>query len=94
MNAYEAPNTAEASSAGLLAPHETQSQYGTFNSTPAITTPSSPNMANQVLPKKPDAKQEIALDPTWSEMFRRLRRLAPYLWPKKSRALKLVVVGF
>jgi hypothetical protein len=92
VSTYDAPDTGEAGTSGLLAPNDTPSQYGTFNSTPAITNPPSPSMADQILPKKPDPKQEIALDPTWSEMFRRLKRLAPYLWPKKSRTLQLLAV--
>ncbi|EEB86618.1 hypothetical protein MPER_16362, partial [Moniliophthora perniciosa FA553] len=37
-----------------------------------------------------EEKPEITLEPTWGEIWRRIKRLSPYLWPKKSRPLQLV----
>ncbi len=37
-------------------------------------------------------KDEIALDPSWGEILHRLRRISPYLWPSKSRALQFLAV--
>lgn len=39
-----------------------------------------------------DEKPEIALDPSWKELGRRIRRLTPYLWPSKSKPLQLLAV--
>jgi hypothetical protein len=36
--------------------------------------------------------KDVDLDPSWNELFRRLRRITPYLWPKKSRPLQLIAV--
>ena len=37
-------------------------------------------------------EKEIDTDPSWGEILRRLRRITPYLWPKKSRSLQLIAV--
>ena len=37
-------------------------------------------------------EKEVDTDPSWSEILRRLRRITPHLWPKKSRSLQLVAV--
>jgi ATP-binding cassette subfamily B (MDR/TAP) protein 6 len=42
----------------------------------------------QSVPKEKDADT----DPTWSELFRRIGHIAPYLWPKKNRTLQLLAV--
>ncbi|KAG6862313.1 hypothetical protein C0995_016011 [Termitomyces sp. Mi166 len=39
---------------------------------------------------KADTKPEISLDPSWSEIWRRIRRLDPYLWPTKNSYLQLL----
>ncbi|KAF8335769.1 uncharacterized protein EI90DRAFT_3047074 [Cantharellus anzutake] len=84
---------------GLDAP---KPQYGTFTnvtrqpstlttrtSTPA---PSDHPVPKNPLPKGPDPKAEINLDPSWSEMWHRIRRLFPYLWPRHE--LKLEALAF
>ena len=43
--------------------------------------------------KQSDRKPEVALDPSWGEIFRRIKRIAPYLWPSKSIALQFLVVS-
>ena len=37
-------------------------------------------------------KEEVNVDPTWGELLHRLRHIAPYLWPSKSRALQMLAV--
>lgn len=37
-------------------------------------------------------EKEVDTDPSWGEILRRLRRITPHLWPKKSRSLQLVAV--
>ncbi|KAJ6497879.1 mitochondrial half-size ABC transporter [Mycena sanguinolenta] len=69
------------------------SKYGTFRpprsglaeSNPATRVPS---------PLRPERaeKPEVTLDPSWSEIWRRISRLTPYLWPSKSRFLQLLVL--
>jgi ATP-binding cassette subfamily B (MDR/TAP) protein 6 len=33
------------------------------------------------------------LDPSWAEIWRRIRRLSPYLWPSRSTYLQLLAVS-
>jgi hypothetical protein len=40
----------------------------------------------------PKEKEEDHNEPTFAEILRRIGRITPYLWPKKSRALQLVAV--
>ncbi|KAA1475175.1 hypothetical protein DENSPDRAFT_841913 [Dentipellis sp. KUC8613] len=86
-------------STGLIAPADS-SKYGTFRSTgSAPNTASGPTTRahtpdpSRQLPLKPSSKdKDINLDPSWSEIWARLRRITPYLWPSKSRALQLLAV--
>ncbi|KAG5719458.1 Heavy metal tolerance protein [Termitomyces sp. T112] len=39
---------------------------------------------------KADTKPEVSLDPSWSEIWRRIRHLGPYLWPAKDSYLQLL----
>ncbi|KAF4567762.1 hypothetical protein EYR40_006769 [Pleurotus pulmonarius] len=69
------------------------SKYGTFRASRTTTTlhRSTPTTrATTPVPReaKPEAKSDIVLDPSWSEIWRRIRRLSPYLWPSKSRPLQ------
>lgn len=42
---------------------------------------------------QPSTKEkEINLDPSWGELWTRLRRITPYLWPSKSRGLQVIAV--
>ncbi|KAJ7675100.1 ABC transporter type 1, transmembrane domain-containing protein [Mycena rosella] len=71
-------------------------KYGTFRtprsglaqSNPATRVPSPLRSEDAKSSKKP----EISLDPSWSEIWNRISRLAPYLWPSKSRSLQLLVL--
>ncbi|KZS98398.1 hypothetical protein SISNIDRAFT_448616 [Sistotremastrum niveocremeum HHB9708] len=85
--AYVSPSPAQASSTSLLVPDQ-RSQYGTFPSTPMVTNPPSPAGGTRSAPLKPDPKQEVSLDPTWREMGKRLKKLGPFLWPRKSKPLQ------
>ncbi|KAH9168239.1 hypothetical protein EDB89DRAFT_1992643 [Lactarius sanguifluus] len=74
-------------------------KYGTFHSTAsAATTVSVPTTRPQT-PDRGAAKvqsvpkeKEVDIDPSWDEIIRRLRRITPYLWPKKSRPLQLIAL--
>jgi ATP-binding cassette subfamily B (MDR/TAP) protein 6 len=83
-------------STGLLAvpvPSE-QVKYGTFLSSHSALQHSVPTTRapTPALSQKVDEKSEIALEPTWSELMRRIQRLSPYLWPSKNRSLQLIAV--
>ncbi|KAF8626834.1 hypothetical protein AX15_004665 [Amanita polypyramis BW_CC] len=67
-------------------------KYGTFRSTRSNLQQSTPaTRAGTPAPSTaPDHKTEINLDPSWCEIWNRLQRLSPYLWPKKSRSLQLL----
>ncbi|CAL1707785.1 unnamed protein product [Somion occarium] len=104
-----------AASTGLSPLESEVSKYGTFRfsrslfpaaSSPTTRTPTPAPSASRVpQPKRKvvpeDPKGEINPDPSWSELYDRLKRITPYLWPSKSRALQflaflcilLVVVG-
>jgi len=41
-----------------------------------------------------EAKPEISLEPGWSEIWCRLKRITPYLWPSKSRHLQFLAVSY
>ncbi|KAJ6603106.1 hypothetical protein B0H10DRAFT_1957867 [Mycena sp. CBHHK59/15] len=72
------------------------SKYGTFRTPRSVLAQSNPatRVSSPIRPDvtdpKANAKSEISLDPSWSEMWRRTSRLAPYLWPSKSRPLQLL----
>ncbi|KAJ6558561.1 mitochondrial half-size ABC transporter [Mycena vulgaris] len=74
------------------------SKYGTFRtprsglaqSNPATRVPSP--LRPEVVDFKTNEKPDVSLDPSWSEIWRRISRLAPYLWPSKSRSLQLLVL--
>ncbi|CAK5265361.1 unnamed protein product [Mycena citricolor] len=76
---------------------EAASKYGTFGVAPSETslnpTTRGPSpMRADVADSKKLASSEVSLDPSWREIWRRLARLSPYLWPSKSRSLQLLVV--
>ncbi|KAJ4468248.1 mitochondrial half-size ABC transporter [Lentinula aciculospora] len=87
---------ASQTSTGLLAvpiPSE-HAKYGTFlptrftlqQSTPTTRAPTP--APSQTVTEKP----EVPLEPSWSELMQRLKRLSPYLWPSKSHSLQLIAV--
>ena len=94
-----------APSTGLSALAGDASKYGTFRTSRSLVpTVSGPNTRaptptpsqNRLARKqttKTDKEEEVALDPSWREILRRLYRIAPYLWPSKSRSLQLVAVS-
>ncbi|EJF58200.1 hypothetical protein DICSQDRAFT_110500 [Dichomitus squalens LYAD-421 SS1] len=91
---------AAAPSAGLSLSPEA-SKYGTFRSGRTIapasgvtTRTNTPSPSTVRLPptKAQEAKEDIALDPSWGEIFVRIRRIAPYLWPSKSFGLQLLAL--
>ncbi|KAH9026666.1 hypothetical protein EDB83DRAFT_2424942 [Lactarius deliciosus] len=86
-------------STGLTVGAASGIKYGTFHSTAsAATTVSVPTTRPQT-PDRGAAKvqsvpkeKEVDIDPSWDEIIRRLRRITPYLWPKKSRPLQLIAL--
>ena len=70
----------------------------THTPTPVDGAPSSANPqvnpppAAAPTPLKPNPRREVSEDPTWREVGQRLRKLAPYLWPKKDRGLQILAV--
>ncbi|KAJ7209547.1 mitochondrial half-size ABC transporter [Mycena pura] len=74
------------------------SKYGTFRPARSTLPQSNPAtrgaspLRSEEADAKPSAKPEISLDPSWSEIWRRMSRILPYLWPSKSRFLQLLVV--
>ncbi|KAF8160969.1 hypothetical protein B0H34DRAFT_698907 [Crassisporium funariophilum] len=69
------------------------SKYGTFRTTRSNLQRSAPaTRAATPVPStgpdsKSDVKPEISFEPTWGEVWTRIRRLTPYLWPKNNRYL-------
>ncbi|KAI9429964.1 hypothetical protein H4582DRAFT_2087771, partial [Lactarius indigo] len=74
-------------------------KYGTFHSTASAATtvsvpatrPQTPDRGAAKVQSAPKEK-EVDIDPSWDEIIRRLRRITPYLWPKKSRLLQLIAL--
>ncbi|KAF8629157.1 hypothetical protein AX17_005742 [Amanita inopinata Kibby_2008] len=73
------------------------SKYGTFRSTRSNLQRSAPTTraatpAPSTGPEQKIETKEISLDPSWGEIWRRLRRLMPYLWPQKSPSLQTLAI--
>ncbi|KAJ2913474.1 hypothetical protein MD484_g6942, partial [Candolleomyces efflorescens] len=69
------------------------SKYGTFRTTRSnLQSVPQTRAATPVPSTAPQGEQkpEITLEPSWSEMVARIRRLSPYLWPTSSRYLKFL----
>ncbi|KAI0696736.1 hypothetical protein BC835DRAFT_1405891 [Cytidiella melzeri] len=95
--------TAVASTGLSLAPEA--SKYGTFRTgrslAPTVSSPTTraptPAPSTAHVPHAKGAsrsqdKEDINLDPSWTEILRRIGRIAPYLWPSKSRPLQLLAL--
>ncbi|EMD37782.1 hypothetical protein CERSUDRAFT_136601 [Gelatoporia subvermispora B] len=89
------PEIGAAPSTGLAPVTAENSKYGTFRTTrstlpsgPTTRTPTPAPSSSRV--PAPKEKEEVNPDASWTELFRRLRRIAPYLWPSKSVSLQLV----
>ncbi|KAJ7124919.1 hypothetical protein C8R44DRAFT_781809 [Mycena epipterygia] len=73
-------------------------KYGTFRTPRSGLAQSNPatRVASPLRPEAVDTKSsekpDINLDPSWGEIWQRISRLAPYLWPSKSRSLQLLVL--
>ncbi|KAH9485276.1 ATP-binding cassette sub-family B member 6, mitochondrial [Psilocybe cubensis] len=95
-----APESGPQSSTGLTAvpgPGE-NSKYGTFRNNRSTLQASVPTTraATPAPSTGPDTKSEpkpeISFEPSWSELWARIRRLSPHLWPKKNLSLQFVAV--
>ncbi|KAG7090845.1 hypothetical protein E1B28_009927 [Marasmius oreades] len=85
--------TAQPSTGLLAVPSPEQNKYGTFRSTRSVysqTAPSTRTPTPTPSHGKHEDKPEITLEPSWKELWRRLTRLTPYLWPKKNNALQFI----
>ncbi|KAH9020826.1 hypothetical protein EDB85DRAFT_2152777 [Lactarius pseudohatsudake] len=75
-------------------------KYGTFHSTASAATtvsvpttrPQTPDRGAAKVQSSVPKEKEVDIDPSWHEIIRRLRRITPYLWPKKSRPLQLIAL--
>ncbi|KAF9529277.1 hypothetical protein CPB83DRAFT_852990 [Crepidotus variabilis] len=93
------PNAAGNQSTGLLLPNNgngESSKYGTFHVNRSALQASAPvTRAGTPAPStgphtKGDSKPEITFEPTWAEVWSRLKKLTPYLWPKNSPRLQFL----
>ncbi|TFK25500.1 mitochondrial half-size ABC transporter [Coprinopsis marcescibilis] len=79
---------------GLSTYNAENGKYGTFRTTRPSDSSAPPTRATtpaqSTAPDRFEPKQEISLEPTWSELFARIRRLTPYLWPSNNRHLQFV----
>ncbi|KAH9987023.1 hypothetical protein BJV74DRAFT_951775 [Russula compacta] len=66
-------------------------KYGTFEDALENRSPVIQDQDTGKIQSAPKEK-EVDIDPTWEEILRRLRRITPYLWPKRSRPLQLVAL--
>ncbi|KAG5646274.1 hypothetical protein DXG03_003870 [Asterophora parasitica] len=89
-------DAANSQSTGLSGLPGDVSKYGTFRTTrsnlqrSAPTTRAATPAPSTAPDNKFDAKPEITLDPSWTEILRRIKRLTPYLWPTKDSYLQLL----
>ncbi|EIW63180.1 uncharacterized protein TRAVEDRAFT_62820 [Trametes versicolor FP-101664 SS1] len=90
---------AAAPSSGLSPFSAEASKYGTFRSGRSVAQSSGPTTRTHTPapstvrvppPKAHEAKEDIALDPSWCEIFARIKHIAPYLWPSKSASLQFL----
>ncbi|TFK75330.1 hypothetical protein BDN72DRAFT_954958 [Pluteus cervinus] len=74
------------------------SKYGTFRSghrsswQASLPTTRAGTPAPSTAPDSKDAKQDVSIEPTWTELWRRIRKLTPYLWPSKSKSLQFLAL--
>ncbi|KAI0829891.1 hypothetical protein BC628DRAFT_1314647 [Trametes gibbosa] len=88
-----------APSSGLSPFSAEASKYGTFRSGRSVGQSSSPTTRTHTPapstvrippPKAQQVKEDIALDPSWREIFARIKHITPYLWPSKSFTLQFL----
>ncbi|KAI0674774.1 hypothetical protein C8Q78DRAFT_1008851 [Trametes maxima] len=88
-------------SAGLSPFSAEANKYGTFRSGRSVGQSSGPTTRTHTPapstvrvppPKAQAAKEDIALDPSWREIFARIKHITPYLWPSKSFALQFLAL--
>ncbi|KAL1735633.1 hypothetical protein EV714DRAFT_243749 [Schizophyllum commune] len=77
------------------------SKYGTFRSSissgtqtapPTRSASPAPSQAASQTASKTEAKPDVTPEPTWGELWQRMKRISPYLWPSKSSSLQLVAL--
>ncbi|KAH9858534.1 hypothetical protein C2E23DRAFT_908588 [Lenzites betulinus] len=90
---------AAAPSSGLSPFSAEASKYGTFRSGRSVGQSSGPTTRTHTPapstvrvppPKAQQVKEDIALDPSWREIFARIKHITPYLWPSKSFTLQFL----
>ncbi|KJA27744.1 hypothetical protein HYPSUDRAFT_130746 [Hypholoma sublateritium FD-334 SS-4] len=82
---------------GVSAINGEGSKYGTFRTTRSnlqtstpVTRAATPSPSTAPTDAKANLKPEISLEPSWGELWVRIRRLGPYLWPKNDRWLQFL----
>ncbi|TCD69265.1 hypothetical protein EIP91_008200 [Steccherinum ochraceum] len=99
------PGVGAAPSTGMAPLEDNASKYGTFRhsrslvpaSGPTTRAPTpAPSTGRVPTPKHKaraqDEKEEVNLDPSWTELWQRVVRLSPFLWPSKSRGLQFIAL--
>ncbi|KAL6308193.1 hypothetical protein BKA93DRAFT_726289 [Sparassis latifolia] len=95
------PQEGVPTSTNLSAVSAETSKYGTFENgrpTRSMLQASSPTTRTHTPapsippPKGNAAKEEVALDPSWREIYARIKHIVPYLWPSKSFTLQFLGV--
>ncbi|KAJ7072460.1 hypothetical protein C8F01DRAFT_1216110 [Mycena amicta] len=69
------------------------SKYGTFRPPRSglVLSNTASRVPSPLRSEATEQQPEISLDPSWSEIWQRIVRLTPYLWPSKSRSLQLLM---
>ncbi|KAG1904356.1 uncharacterized protein F5891DRAFT_41974 [Suillus fuscotomentosus] len=83
----------------LLQPEDTDpdgpsstAKYGTFTSRSGPTTRCASPVPGVREPNK-TTPREVAVDPSWRELFSRLSRIAPHLWPSRYPKLQFIALA-
>jgi len=85
-----APVSAEMSKYGTFRPSVRSTLHASGPTTRSHTPAPSTNQVAGTKGKEP--KEEIALEPSWTEILARLKRISPYLWPSKSYSLQVLAM--
>lgn len=67
-------------------------KYGTFTSRSGPTTRCASPVPGVREPNK-TTPREVAVDPSWRELFSRLSRIAPHLWPSRYPKLQFIALA-
>ncbi|KAG2033522.1 hypothetical protein BDR03DRAFT_967434 [Suillus americanus] len=71
--------------------HSSAAKYGTFTSRSGPTTRSASPVLGVREPTK-TTPREVAVDPSWRELFTRISRITPHLWPSRYPKLQFIAL--